>query len=130
MFENLVTYFEEPQEVGTPDSTDRIVPVARLLEAEIGIGPPVEFLRGDANSDGRVDIADAVTLLDYLFRGSSDLACADAGDSDDSGHLSVTDAVRLLRFLFSGETDLPDPGAILPGVDPTPDPLGCRREAE
>ena len=83
------------------------------------------FLRGDANSDGAVDIADAVTLLNYLFVGGTAITCRDAGDADDDGLLNVTDVITILNHLFLGAGSLPSP-ALEPGVDPTADELDCQ----
>jgi hypothetical protein len=84
---------------------------------------PVPFLRGDASGDGRLDLADAVQTLEYLFLGARRLSCLDAGDADDDGEVLVTDAVRILLHLFAGGPGLPAPFPG-PGFDPTPDALG------
>ena len=84
------------------------------------------FLRGDSNRDGEVDLSDALTLLGFLFRGgSAPIDCLDAADTDDSGELDVSDAIRLLNRLFTGGAHIPPPGNRIPGIDPTPDTLGC-----
>ncbi len=86
------------------------------------------FRRGDADSDGRAAITDAVVLLDWLFRGGAALGCEDAADADDDGALGLTDAVYLLRWLFQGGAELPAPGPLDCGADPTEDGLGgCGR---
>ncbi|MBI4605053.1 MAG: c-type cytochrome [Planctomycetes bacterium] len=83
-----------------------------------------EFLRGDANDDGRADISDAVFVLGFLFLSADAPPCRSAADSNDDGKLDISDAVSLLGFLFLGD---PQPPAPFPeqGIDPTPD-LGCR----
>jgi len=78
------------------------------------------FLRGDANSDGRVSISDAVMLRRYEFNGERPPACLDAGDVDDNGQLDLTDLVRLVSALFLGGIDISAPFPT-PGTDPTPD---------
>ncbi|MEM7261151.1 MAG: hypothetical protein AAF488_04110 [Planctomycetota bacterium] len=84
------------------------------------------FLRGDSNRDGEVDLSDALTLLGFLFRGgSAPIDCLDAPDTDDSGELDVSDPIRLLNRLFTGGAHIPPPGNRIPGIDPTPDTLGC-----
>jgi PKD repeat protein len=85
------------------------------------------FLRGDANGDGRVDISDAIAILNSLFLGTFHIDCQDAADVDDNGRLELTDTIRILNFLFlSGPP--PEPPHPLPGVDPTPDSLPpCER---
>ncbi len=92
--------------------------------AAVPPGPSSEFVRGDANDDGGVDIADPIALLFFLFHGDDAPPCLSAADTDDSGALDVTDAIASLDFLFTGGPPpaLPFPE---PGIDPTID-LGCR----
>jgi hypothetical protein len=89
-------------------------------------GTGVRFIRGDANRDGRVNITDAVTVLEPLFRGNT-MSCLDAGDFDDGGSVNITDAVNILDYLFKPGDRPPVP---LPfesaGLDPTADDLDCR----
>jgi hypothetical protein len=87
---------------------------------------PMRFLRGDAGADGRVDLSDAILILDHLFRGGAAPPCEKAADADDSGTLSLTDALRILGHLFAGAGPLPEPSAGC-GPDSTPDGLSCRR---
>ncbi|MEM7168372.1 MAG: carboxypeptidase regulatory-like domain-containing protein [Planctomycetota bacterium] len=88
---------------------------------------PPEFLRGDVDGDGSVQINDPVALLEYLFLDPlSQPACHDAADSNDTGSLNLTDAVYTLLHLFvPGSPAPPSPGVALCGVDPTPDALSC-----
>ncbi len=83
-----------------------------------------EFIRGDSNDDGVVDIADPVRSLGHKFRGLP-LPCPDAADADDDGTLTVADDLSVLRHLFLHG---PDPSTPYPraGPDPTSDALGCR----
>ena len=83
------------------------------------------FIRGDANQSSRVNLFDALALLEHLFAGGAErLRCLDAGDANDDGRLNVTDAVFLLSFLFGGANDLPQPYPEC-GKDPTADALRC-----
>ena len=83
-----------------------------------------EFIRGDANRDGLIDISDAVTILTYLFLGGEKPLCIDALDTDDSGLLDITDAIYLLSFLYTGGPAPRDPFPG-PGRDPTQDVQNC-----
>ena len=85
--------------------------------------PVVGFRRGDANSDGGVDIGDAVTILDVLFGGSPHF-CQDAIDTNDDGLTNIADAVYLLSNLFSMGPELPAPTENC-GDDPTMDERSC-----
>jgi hypothetical protein len=84
----------------------------------------VTFRRGDANSDGKVDISDAVAVLGLLFLGGVTQSCPDAADADDSGRIELTDAVVVLQALFvRGAASIPAPGTSICGSDPTADQL-------
>ncbi len=82
------------------------------------------FLRGDADSNGRITIGDAVKIIYYLFREESVL-CEDALDADDSGEITQTDALVVVGYLF--RAGWPPPAQPYPelGGDPTPDGLSC-----
>ncbi len=81
-----------------------------------------DFVRGDANVSGAVDIADAVLALGHLFQGES-VDCLDAIDVNDDGAADVSDPVSLLSYLFiTGAIPAPFP---MCGADPTPDTLDC-----
>jgi hypothetical protein len=109
-----------------------------LLGAETGVSIPVQglplhgpplgkapvFLRGDANQDLKVDLSDGITLLSYLFLGGT-VTCLEAADSNDDSQVKLDDAITIFSFLFQGQMIPPPSGA--PGVDPTPDGLGCAR---
>ncbi len=92
-----------------------------------GVGgppPPVTFVRGDANADSRVNIADAIAILEHLFQDFGPLACQKTGDANDDGGVNIADAISLLNFLFLND-DPPPPPFPEPGEDPTPDELDC-----
>jgi hypothetical protein len=78
------------------------------------------FIRGNVNGDSRVDLSDAVSILNYLFAGGTKPACLDAADTNDTGVLDLSDAVFMLNFLFQGGAKIkpPYPDA---GTDPTAD---------
>jgi hypothetical protein len=85
---------------------------------------PPRFRRGDANSDGNVDVSDAVFILQWLFSGGGPPSCPDAADGNDSGGIDLSDAVYILSSLFLGGCRLPWPGPEACRADPTPDALG------
>jgi hypothetical protein len=86
---------------------------------------PAPFVRGDANADGSLDIADAVRILGYLFLGEPKrFDCDDAADANDDGRQDISDAVGLLGYLFSGGDPPPPPSGAC-GADPTGDGLDC-----
>ncbi len=92
------------------------------------LDPREAFVRGDANQDGRIDIADAISTLSYLFGGAGRLLpCADAADANDDEALNIADAIRILGALFGGQGQLPPPNAC--GYDPAGEFLDCRESA-
>jgi uncharacterized repeat protein (TIGR01451 family) len=84
------------------------------------------FRRGDSDSNGMVQITDAVRILNVLFLGIGTIVCDDAADADDNGAVNITDAVRILNFLFLGIGDIPAPGTQTCGFDLTQDEIACR----
>ena len=80
--------------------------------------------RGDTDSDGRISITDAITVLRFLFGDGEELACLKTADADDDGGLSITDGVRILGYLFRGDPDLPAPFGEC-GIDSSEDQLSC-----
>lgn len=91
----------------------------------VTVTTPGRFLRGDSNGDLKVNVTDAVHILRYLFAGGTEPPCLEAADANDDGRVSIPDAIYLLQFLGRMLDALPDPGARTPGLDPTPDDLGC-----
>ncbi|MBN1422440.1 MAG: hypothetical protein JXP34_26930 [Planctomycetes bacterium] len=86
--------------------------------------PDSPFIRGDANTDGAVTIADACYALEFLFAVPETPDCFDAMDASDDGLLDMADAFAILEYLFQHGPPLPKPSAG-PGQDPTPDGAGC-----
>jgi hypothetical protein len=94
-----------------------------VLAAPLAAGEPI-FVRGDANFDGRLDLADPIFALNYSFRGGRRPPCLDAADANDDGGLDISDSIYVLNFLFLG-TRAPKPPYPVAGADPTPDEIGC-----
>lgn len=118
------------QPVRTVVAVDGATIVTDAVGAElhlVGSERPTPFLRGEANNDDDIDIADAIYLLNYLFQRGPPLACRKAGDSNDDGSLDLSDPIHLLLFQFNG--GLPPPGPYPScGTDPTPDDLTCEEQ--
>ena len=93
-----------------------------------GDPPDFLFIRGDANSDGLVDISDVLFLGNWLFGVGADGTCDAAGDTNDNGTLdALVDTVFLAMFLFQSGDPVPAPFPSC-GGDPTPD-LPCDASA-
>jgi hypothetical protein len=89
-----------------------------------GIDDSPGFLRCDANSDGGVDIADAVWIVNELFRQGPTSSCENASDCNDDGRVDVSDATFCLAFRFLRGTPPPPPFPEC-GLDDDVDDLVC-----
>lgn len=85
---------------------------------------PLEFIRGDSNDDGIVDLSDGVYTNNYLFVAGPPPVCQDAADADDNGILDLIDSVFTWNHLFKGGPTIPEPSPNL-GLDETADALTC-----
>jgi len=83
-------------------------------------GTEQEFIRGDINADGAVDLQDIV-----LCQGGPPFACMDAADVNDDGVFNTLDCDYLYNYYF-GTGPPPPPPFPDCGVDPTPDGLDCQ----
>jgi len=63
---------------------------------------PVPFVRGDVNADGRIDIADPVSALSWLFTSGTTPGCHKTIDIDGDGRIEINDPILLLGHLFQG----------------------------
>lgn len=63
---------------------------------------PFEWVCGDADGSGGVDIDDVVYLINYIFAGGPAPAPVESGDVDCSGGVDIDDVVYLISFIFSG----------------------------
>ena len=85
----------------------------------------VPFRRGDANQDGRVDIADPTFILTYLWAEPEDPAtCLDSYDANNDGNVDQGDPIYLLNYLF-GEGPPPAEPFEACGTENDQDTLGC-----
>jgi hypothetical protein len=90
------------------------------------------FVRGDANSDGEVDLSDLIFTLSYLYLGGQAPACLKAADCDDTDLVDLSDVIYGLSYLYLSGPPIPEPHPNC-GIDPTPDdgvsclayPPGC-----
>jgi len=60
-----------------------------------------QYLCGDADAGGGIDIDDAVYLINYIFVSGSPPDPLEAGDSDCSGGIDIDDIVYLIAYIFS-----------------------------
>lgn len=55
---------------------------------------------GDANGDGKINVGDAVFLINYIFKDGSAPAPIQAGDANCDTKVNVGDAVYLINYVF------------------------------
>jgi hypothetical protein len=60
------------------------------------------YICGDANGDGSVDISDAVYLIAYIFSGGGAPNPLLAGDANCDAAVDISDVVYLIAYIFSG----------------------------
>jgi hypothetical protein len=107
-------------------STVEVICYQKARQGELG---SCNFLRGDADSNGRVNLTDAIFVVRRLFQGGSEPTCGDAADFDDDGVLSLTDVILTVAFLFQGVDLSQPPGPFECGPDPSDDDLGECKES-
>jgi len=99
------------------------------IEFQAGAVDP-EFIRADANDDGRNNLADAVWILNGAFRNPPHVAaaCEKASDANDDGVVDpIVDSAYIIAYQFSAGMAPPPPfgtGSTC-GIDPTADALNC-----
>ncbi len=91
-------------------------------DTSVFVVPEEIFQRGDCNSDDKVDLADAASMLANQF-GTYEISCPDACDSNDDGLLNMADSVNILNYLFKFGPEPTAPGPFDDGPDPTEDSL-------
>ena len=79
-------------------------PIYTVVEYAIQVRP-LDY-RGDCNGDEKVDVADVVHLINYLFHGTSAPDPLYKADANCDEKVNVVDVVRLINYLFS-ETSVP-----------------------
>ncbi len=108
-----VTLNTLPTSTGTTYSADAVkltsgggcVPIAALKKGK----EKIPFLRGDTNSDGKVDLSDAVSILNLLFNNGPSPHCGESSDANGDHRIDISDAIYLLNYLFSGGLQPPEP---------------------
>ena len=55
---------------------------------------------GDANNDTKVNVGDAVFVINYVFKAGAAPTCKDQGDANADGKVNVGDAVYLINYVF------------------------------
>lgn len=67
-----------------------------------GVGDACQYKCGDANGDGNVNVADAVYLINRVFKFGPPPAPNCTGDANGDSTVNVADAVYLINLVFKG----------------------------
>lgn len=71
--------------------------------------PGKEFIRGDVNGDGILNLVDPIRLAITLFAGGPMIGCEAAADANADVVLNLSDVVYLCNYLFAGGPVIPGP---------------------
>ncbi|UCB52686.1 MAG: hypothetical protein JSV10_00920 [Candidatus Zixiibacteriota bacterium] len=63
-----------------------------------------EYIAGDSNGDGIINLADVVYLVNFLYKGGSAPEPMEAGDANCDEVVNLADVVLLINYLFKGES--------------------------
>ena len=78
---------------------------------DIAITDGSDYICGDINADGQLDIADLTHIVAYFFQGGPEPANLWAADCDGNGQIDISDLMCFIRYMFEGG---PDPACPLP----------------
>ena len=68
-----------------------------------------QLIRGDANSDGLVNITDVLFSIQHLDHPECSAFCLLAADSNSDGNYGIPDIIYTLNYLFMGSSAPPCP---------------------
>ena len=100
-------------------------PVNEILKVTLG-EEGVNFRRGDADGNGKLNVTDAVLIIQVIVKNlATKFNCDDMLDANDDGKLTVTDAIPVLQYVFQKGPNLaapfpscgPDPAPVPPATD-------------
>ncbi len=70
----------------------------------------VAIARGDCNKDGRITLADVITIVNYVFKGGSITPHVGLGDTNCDSYVIVADVTYLTNYYFQNPPGSPPPG--------------------
>ena len=91
------------QYYGTLTASTSLVNVEMDVEGVVNAKP---VLLGDVNMDGRVNISDVTTLINYLLSGTTTPFDTDAADVNQDGNVNISDVTALINLLLKSSSNL------------------------
>lgn len=76
-----------------PVNPSAVLPVTMTVQS---------YVCGDATGDGQINVADAVYIINYVFRGGPAPMPLAAADATGDGQINVADAVYIINYVFRG----------------------------
>ncbi|HLU49521.1 MAG TPA: dockerin type I repeat-containing protein, partial [Planctomycetota bacterium] len=100
-------------------------PVNEVLIVSFQAGAGGSFQRGDADGNGRINVSDAVWIIQIAVGNFTPIYdCQEALDANDDGSVNVSDALPVLAWIFQRGEPLPDPFLVC-GQDNDGDAVSC-----
>ncbi len=93
----LANWHNRSQSMLTTENHKAILPV--LSGGHVIV---LAYLPGDATQDGKVDVADVVYLINYLYKNGPIPLPQDAADANCDGSIDIGDVIYLINYLFKG----------------------------
>ena len=73
----------------------------RKFNCVSGVSYPQEFITGDVNDDGNVNITDVTTLISCIMSDNTSSINVDAADMNGDGNINITDVTMLINAVMS-----------------------------
>ena len=77
----------------------------------------VNFIKGDANGDGEVNVTDIVEIVNYIMNKPSEKFIFSVADMNDDGEVNVSDIVKVVSLIMSPSNNAPKRAAVAEMVD-------------
>ena len=104
-------------------------PVNEVVVLSFGDQPQANFIRGDADGNGELNVTDAVLIINVTLGNLQErYDCEDALDANDDGKANISDAIPVLMWMFQRGDALAAPHLTC-GVDGTADGISCAQES-
>ncbi len=93
----------------TVDACNFGTAAVNVVFTKTSVRPNSRFIRGNANNDTKVNIADPIWIINELFRSGPKSTCQAASDANGDLAVDAADAVYLIDYQFRGGSQPPGP---------------------